>query len=480
MTPRKNRRPGRTAAASTPPTARALALAADPPEDLDDAATTTAPDPAAVAEPPAPVELTEAQREARDAVARAETAQALAAQQIAATRTAVEVAGIEHAGALKAAERDRLAAARAARDALAVKQQTRDTKRQARDRRRQERAMRRAPRRARRKRFMIKTALLSGTMLFSGVAVWGQSTYLNSRQHVPALIALPAAIALEITALMFEFYALYSKSRGRPWILKMAAALGIAGLVSYLNMQHFADSTAQQGLAIPMLIMSAAPAYLWLSFHQFITAEADALAGGSTSVSAGGTPRAGASTGRAGGVLEAAAGQHGQHAPVTFTAVQWAMAPLATFAAMRYALTHQTASAVEAYEGAALLRDQQRAAKQARQAAELAAKEAQRAALNPPPNRDWRDYLPTQDEIADMESGQRSQAAFDAWRAAEKDGVDITGADLGRWFNRSESWGRGIARKASSVLPGSVTAGDDDSGQQGDGDGDGSSDGEPS
>ncbi|MEV0829734.1 hypothetical protein [Nonomuraea rubra] len=315
-------------------------------------------------------------------------------------------------------------------------------------------------------------------------AGYGQAAYMAAHLAVPLLVAVMLAAALELIAVTTLDYGLTARKQGRPYKLKIAAAALLAGVVAWLNYSHWILTPKQQGLAIPVALLSLLCPLLWAWYHaarDAETANVRDLAGG-------------AARSRTGSKIASREAASTDIKIAEFTRGQWLMWPRQTLAAKRAAIRYRITDPDAAYRAA----EQQAAAKEAarrskinpkaraikeaearaaaaetrlteiearqidaeRTAAELrerllatqaALDTAQRRELDPPVATPMR-YLPTTAEVAAMSDAEKRDSAEDAYRTARAENVDIPGTLLGTHYGMSESWGRDRRRRVKHLM----------------------------
>jgi hypothetical protein len=403
------------------------------------------------------------------------------ADKLAAAEGEAKLAAVAHKADLERQRReakladDRARAAEAARqadlDAAAVKRAAASSKRRIKIANASERARR-----------------LAVNIVVNVGAGYGQAAYLVEHLDVPVPVAVTLAAALELVAVTTLDYGLTARKQGRPYKLKFAAAALLAGVVAALNYSHWILTPKQQGLAVPMLLLSLLCPLLWAWYHAARDAETAPvrdLAGG-------------AARSRTGSKIASREAASSGTKIASFTAAQWLLWFPSTLAAKRTAVRYRITDPEAAYRAA----EQQAAAKEAarrskidikvetikeaearaadaearRAEAEQAAIEmrdrlattqaaldnAQRRELNAGPSNSaptLTRYLPTPAEVAAMGDNdqEKRDSAEDAFRQALLDGVEIPGTVLGEHYIMSPSWGRARARAVRKVLVGQIS-----------------------
>lgn len=396
------------------------------------------------------------------------------------------LAAAERQAALTAAEHEaRLAEIKSRADLAAERRQAKladDRKRAAEAARRKDldaEAARRAER-ASTRRVKIATFTERARRLLVNIVVnlgagYGQAMYFHDQLAVPLLAAVMLAAGLELVAVTTLDYGLAARKAGRPYKIKFAAASLLAAVVAALNYSHWILTPRQQGLAIPLAVLSLLCPLLWAWYAAARDAE-------TASVRDLAAPPARSRTGSK--INSKGQQDHAQGSTkiAKFTAAQWIMWPRETAAAKRAAVRYTITDPDEAYRAAAqhaaskiaqrrheaaLTAEQIEQAETRAAAAERAAAEmrelltAAQAALEntqqprqlDPPAGQLARYLPTPDEVAAMQDQEEKRdSAEDAFRQALLDGVEIPGATLGQHYGMSDSWGRARARAVRNVL----------------------------
>lgn len=394
------------------------------------------------------------------------------AAELAAAEAAAKVAAVEHKAEVERRRRENKLADDHARAVETARQADLDA----------ERAKRAEQTRTR--RVKIATAGERGRRLTVNIIInigagYGQAAYAAKHLAVPVPVAVMLAAGLELMAVTVLDYGLTARKQGRPFKLKMVTAALMAGVVATLNYSHWAETPRQQGLAVPMFLLSLLCPLLWAWYHaarEVETAPAHDLAAPASRSCAGAS--------------------RGSTDIAEFDALQWLLFPVSTLDAKRHAIRYRIADPEAAYRAAAQHAADKEAAERSkithkaqaikefetraaeatarveiaeRTAAELherlgatqvALDAAQRRELDAGPDASvvLRRYLPTKAEVVDMGDNhqEKRESAEDAFRQALLDGVEIPGGLLGTHYGMSPSWGRACARRARGVIPGQI------------------------
>ncbi|MER6828786.1 hypothetical protein ABT352_22585 [Streptosporangium sp. NPDC000563] len=394
--------------------------------------------------PPAPADpLADAERaEAAALAARADADRraTLAEAAVREAEAAAKIEAIKHRAQLQAEERARHAAAKQSRDAEAA----RVTKVAAGRSKRRDRGdhvrLLLAEHSSRIRRLLVNLGV-------NTAAGFGQFKFLTEQAGLDVLWAVILAAGLELMAVTVLDYGLDARREKRPFLLAFVLAALLAGLVASMNYSHWSAAPGQQTLASGFALMSLMSPVLWAWYANARHADREAALARDRRAASSSTRAASTSTVPAQSDTEIA----------SFDVLRWLMWFPETFAAKRQAVRLGISDPDVAVDLAVEHLTGKRAARDAKRAAELAAK--QQGEL---PSGGHGRYLPTPDEVTAMSADEKRESACDAYRTARLDGVELTGPAIASAYRMSESWARSRIREVKgAMLHGKVETDDD-------------------
>jgi hypothetical protein len=292
-------------------------------------------------------------------------------------------------------------------------------------------------------------------------AAWfGQFGYLHDQVAAPLVWSALIAALLELAAVSAQAYATAAAIDGDRVLPKLILSYLFAGVVAWLNYSHWTQTPGREGLAIPFALMSIASPIFW----QMHSAHAHRD-----------ERRAARDNRRADKEARRAA-----KGVATFSVWRWIFWPMETLRAQRIAIRFNEPNPEVAVDLSLDYLAEQRAERE-RQAAIRAHLDAarQRQGLlswfkRPPLELEAGEQqlqddeldedaereldlpdVPSPHELADMNDREIKKAARATYRAANQQGLVLTGLELGAAYERSESWGRTRIREVKGqVIPG--------------------------